>query len=380
MARPTVAEIDLGALAFNVRQISGSLNGQAEILAIVKADAYGHGAVPVTRALAEAGIRMVGVACLEEGLELRRAGLAIPVLILAGVHPGETEELIRNRLTPVLYNLEIGRTLNEEAGRAGVRLPVHVKVDTGMNRLGVCWRQWPGALDLFRSWQNLRIEGVMSHFSASESEEPDDRAFTTEQVRRFEECLEGIRKIAQPRYIHMANSAGTILRTDARYNLIRPGLMLYGSRPSPSLNGRIPLKPVLRWKTEVLSLKRVCAGDPVSYGRTYACPREALIATLSVGYADGYNRRLSNRGEVLVRGKRAKVAGIVCMDLTMADVTEIPGVQAGDEVVLLGRQGEEEISAAEMAGWTGTIPYEVLCAIGKRVPRRYIIEEGKESA
>jgi alanine racemase len=379
MARPTIAEIDLAALAFNVREISAVLNGSAELLAVVKADAYGHGAVPVARALAEAGVRMLGVACLEEGAELRRAGLVLPVLILAGIQNGEAEEIIRHRLTPVLHNLEIARVLNEEAGKRGVQLPVHLKVDTGMNRLGVCWREWPAVLDLFRAWPNLRIEGLMSHFSAAESGKPEDQAFTAEQTARFQDCLETLKKIAQPRYIHLANSAGSILRAEARYNLVRPGLMLYGLRPSPSLNGRISLKPVLRWKTEVLSMKRVCTGDPVSYGRTFTCSGEAIIATLPVGYADGYSRRLSNHGEVLIRGRRAKIAGIVCMDLTMVDVTEIPGVRNGDEVVLLGRQGSEEISATEMAGWTGTIPYEVLCAIGKRVPRFYLQGKGNDS-
>ncbi len=380
MPRPTVAEIDLDALVFNLHQVSAALNGGAEILAIVKADAYGHGAVPVARALAGEGIAMLGVASLEEGIEFRRAGLVLPVLILAGVQTGEVEEIAANRLTPVLYNLEIGRALNQEAERRGLRMPVHLKVDTGMNRLGICWRQWGKALELLRSWPNLRIEGLMSHFSASESEDPGDLAFTAEQVRRFQECLEALKKIAEPRYIHLANSAGSVLRAEARYNLVRPGLMLYGLPPSPTLKGRISLKPVLRWKTQILSIKRVCAGDPVSYGRTFTCPREALIATLPVGYADGYNRRLSNQGEVLVRGRRAKISGIVCMDLTMADVTEIPGVQAGEEVVLIGRQGVEEIGATEMARWTGTIPYEVLCAIGKRVPRRYVRGEGKESS
>jgi alanine racemase len=178
-------------------------------------------------------------------------------------------------------------------------------------------------------------------------------------------------------WFHLANSAAAILWPPARFNLVRSGLMLYGYHPSPNLKRRIPLKPVLRWKTAVLSLKPVPAGDPVSYGRTYHCRRKSLIAVLPVGYADGYSRRLSNRGEVIIRGKRAKVRGIVCMDFTMVDVSRIPGVQAGDEVVLLGRQGSEEITAVEMAGWIETIPYEVLCAIGRRVPRVYRRSQGQ---
>ena len=200
----------------------------------------------------------------------------------------------------------------------------------------------------------------------------EDLAFTEEQRKRFQACLDSARKKGfQPRYIHISNSAATALREGARFNLVRPGLMLYGLYPSPAIRDLISLRPVLRWKTAILSLKRVPAGDPVSYGRTHSCEKESLIATLPIGYADGYSRRLSNQGEVLVRGRRARIAGVVCMDLTMADVSEIPGVQAGDEVVLLGKQGAEEIGAAEMAGWLETIPYEVLCAVGQRVPRVY---------
>ena len=219
----------------------------------------------------------------------------------------------------------------------------------------------------------------MSHFSVAEGKGAGDRAFTREQLSRFTRCLElAGRKGIQPRYRHLANSAATTLLEPARFNLVRPGLMLYGYHPSPALRDMVSLKPVLRWKTAVLSLKKVRKGDPVSYGRTFRCPRESRIAVLPVGYADGYSRRLSNRGEVLVRGRRAKIAGIVCMDLTMVDVSEVPGVKAGDEVVLLGRQEAEEINAVEMAGWIESIPYEVLCAIGKRVPRVYRRSQGQD--
>ncbi len=372
MARPTFAEINLEALRFNIRQVRALLGGQTEILAVVKADAYGHGAVEVARALASAGIRILGGATLEEGVELRKADVHLPILVLTGIRPGEMDEVVQHRLTPVLFDLDVARALNQEAGKAGQRIPVHLKVDTGMNRLGVFWQGWQEALNCFRSLPNLQIEGLMSHLSVAESEGAEDQAFTEEQMRRFRECLNQASQVIKPRYIHLANSAASALWPGAQYNLIRPGLMLYGVHPSPALRERILLKPVLEWKTEILSLKQACIGDAVSYGRTFSCCRETLIATLPVGYADGYSRRLSNRGQVLIRGRRAKIIGIVCMDLTMVDVTEIPGVQIGDEVVLLGRQGSEQISAAEMADWTGTIPYEVLCAIGKRVPRRYL--------
>jgi alanine racemase len=372
MSRPTVAEIDLDALRFNLAQLQAKTRGKADILAVVKANAYGHGAAEVARELESAGAPLFGVATTEEGVELRRSVRSLPILILGGIYPGEFGRVLDHKLSPVIFDLEVATALSAEAKRSGRRISVHLKVDTGMNRLGIPWREWREALEFIRSAGNLLIEGLMSHLSVADSEEPDDRAFTEEQTRRFQACLETARDLGiRPRYIHLANSAGT-LRDLPGFNLVRPGLMLYGLHPAPALRARIPLRPALRWKTAVLSVKRVCRGETVSYGRTYPCPKESLVAVLPVGYADGYSRRFSNRGEVLVRGKRAKIAGIVCMDLTMADVSEIPDIQPGEEVVLLGKQGSEEISAAELAGWAGTIPYEILCGIGKRVPRVYL--------
>ena len=377
MGRPTVAEIDLDALRFNAGQVRELIKGQAKILAVVKADAYGHGAGPVARELESAGVSFFGVATGEEGMELRQAGVSAPILVLTGIDPKELEGIIQNGLTPVLFDLDSARLLDRQAGNLRKNLTAHLKVDTGMSRLGIPWREWQAAVDVFRSLANIKIEGLMSHLAVAESENPEDRAFTEEQIRRFQECLDYVCKRGmQPRYIHLANSAGTTLWGKARFNLVRPGLMLYGVHPEPGLKRFISLRPALCWKTEILSLKRVPAGDPVSYGRTYRCSKEKLICTLPVGYADGYSRCLSNRAEVLVRGRRAKVAGIVCMDLTMVDVSGIPGVQVGDEVVLLGKQGADEISAAEMAEWMETIPYEVFCGIGKRVPRRHLRGKG----
>jgi len=372
MARPTIAQIDLDALRFNLNQLRGIAGGKADVLAVVKANAYGHGAVEVAKELEKAGASIFGVATTEEGIELRRSGISSPVLVLAGAYLEEFEKVMENKLSLVVFDLEVARALDARGKKSGQRVPVHLKVDTGMNRMGIPWREWDSALEVLRSLGNLQVDGLMSHYSVAESGLPDDRAFTEEQSRRFQDCLDSTRKAGiQPRYVHMANSAATALQKPARFNLVRSGLMLYGLHPAPALRSQVSLRPVLRWKTAILSLKRVVPGDPVSYGRTYCCPKESLIAILPVGYADGYSRRLSNRGEVLVRGKRAKIAGIVCMDLSMVDVSEIRGVQPGDEVVLLGKQGSEEISAAEIADWTESIPYEVLCAIGKRVPRIY---------
>jgi alanine racemase len=372
MGRPTVAEIDLDALRFNLNRLRGLLKGKAEILAVVKANAYGHGASEVARELQSSGVSIFGVATTEEGIGLRLAGVSLPILVLAGTYANEFDRILTNKLTPVIFDLDMARALNARAQKAKQRILVHLKVDTGMNRLGISWWEWEPALEILGSLKNLQIEGLMSHFSVAESEKPEDQPFTNEQLDRFTKCLDLTRqKGIQPRYIHTANSASLTLREPSWFNLVRPGLMLYGAHPSPGLRDLVALHPVLRWKTAVLSLKRVPRGDGVSYGRTHECRKDSVIAVLPIGYADGYSRRLSNRGEVLIRGKRAKVAGIVCMDLTMVDVSEIPGVQVGDEVILLGRQASEEISVAEMASWIETIPYEVLCGIGGRVPRIY---------
>lgn len=381
MARPTVAEIDLAALRYNIRQVRSLLDDGTEILAIVKADAYGHGAVPICRNLETAGVGFFGVATAEEGVVLRESGLSSPILILAGVFPEDLIPLMENRLTPVIQDLDAARSLDVAAKRWGRRIPVHLKIDTGMSRLGIPWREWGAALKAFQDLGHLEIEGLISHFSAAESHGKEDRRFTEEQILRFQNCLAQSRRVGiEPRYIHMANSAATALWKGARFNLIRPGLMLYGVHPSSIVQQRISLRPVLQWKTRIFSLRRVPAGDAVSYGRTFVCQRDSWIATLPVGYADGYSRRLSNRGEVLVRGKRARITGVVCMDLTMVDVSGVTGVEIGDEVVLLGRQGSEEISVSEMAGWMETISYEVLCGIGKRVQRVYLDHEDRVGA
>ena len=377
MSRPTIAEIDLDALRFNLNQLRGLTAGKAEILAVVKANAYGHGAPEIARELESAGARIFGVATTEEGIELRLSGITAPILVLGGTYPQEIGRILANRLTPVIYDLEIARAFQARAAKERKRLSVHLKIDTGMNRLGISWRQWASALKVLAGLKNLKVEGLLSHFSVAESDGSDDQAFTDEQLARFTKCLDLARQWGiKASLVHLANSAAATLRQSARFNLVRTGLMLYGYHPSPNLRRLISLKPVLRWKTAILSLKPVPAGDPVSYGRTYHCCKESWIAVLPVGYADGYSRRLSNRGEVIIRGKRAKVLGMVCMDLTMVDVSEIPGVQVGDEVVLLGKQGPEEITAAEMAGWIESIPYEVLCSIGKRVTRVYQRSEG----
>ena len=372
MGRPTVAEIDLSALRYNLTQIRDLLRGEAEILAMVKADAYGHGAGPIARELESAGVSLLGVATAEEGIELRQTKVALPILILGGIYPGEFQKYIESHLTPVIFDLDAAREIEEQARKTGNPFAAHLKIDTGMSRLGFPWEQWDKALNFFREVKFIQVEGLMTHFAVAESERPDDKVFTEEQIRRFQTCVaQTFRAGISPRFIHMANSSAITVWERARFNLVRPGLILYGVPPTPALGARISLKPVLSWKTKILSLRKLRGGDSVSYGRTFTCPKDSLIGTLPIGYGDGYSRRFSNRAEVLVRGKRARVVGIVCMDLTMIDVSEISGVRVGDEAVLLGRQGCDEIHAFDLARWAETIPYEIFCGIGKRVPRLF---------
>ena len=368
--RPTSCTIDLDALRWNLRQVRAKVGAQVKILSMVKANGYGHGAPAVARTLAEAGSDAFGVATLEEGLELRQGGIRAPILVVAGIYLEQLDRFFDNDLTPVAHDLEsLGRLENGVQARAAT-LKVHLKIDTGMGRLGLPATEIDSWLPALKKLKALQIEGVFSHFSTAESV---DGAYTRKQLATFNHVVKLLRAEAvAPPLIHLANSAATITMPAAYFDMVRPGLMLYGIYPSVAMANQIELKPVLSWQTRILQLKKVPAGTSISYGQTFVTERESLIATLPVGYADGYPRLLSNRGTALVRGQRAPVAGRVCMDLTMLDVTAIANVQQGDEVVLLGRQGEAEISADEMAGWADTISYEILTSISARVPRIHI--------
>ncbi len=365
--RPTACFIDLEALRWNFRQVRIRVGPKVKILSMVKANAYGHGAAAVARALADEGSHAFGVATLEEGLELRHAGIFQPILVVAGAYPEQLGQYIENRLTPAAHDLEALKKLDATALKLGAAPDVHVKIDTGMGRLGLLPAEMESWLPELKKFRALGISGVFSHFSQAESVAGDH---TQRQCRLFQSVLARLRSqgITAP-LAHLANSAATITLPAAYFDMVRPGIMLYGPYPSPEMKPQIELKPVLSWKTRIMQLKKVPIGTSISYGQTFVTQRESLIATLPVGYADGYQRLLSNRGQVLVKGKRAPVAGRVCMDLTMIDVTDIAGVQQGDEVVLIGRQGDEEITAEEMAAWAMTISYEILTSISARVPR-----------
>ena len=367
--RPTIAEIDLKALAFNYRQIKRHIPKGVSILAVVKADAYGHGAVPVSLKLEKLGVEYLGVAIPEEGVELRKGGVKAPILIFGGIFKGDAEEIIRYGLTPVVFDIESLKHLSKAAEKRRKKARVHIKVDTGMGRLGVPSELFPAFLKDLRKYPDIEIEGLLSHFSMTDGEE----VYTSYQWKKYQEAMAMAREIGiSSRYLHMASSATLTTFPSFSGNLVRPGIMLYGSYPSPAIEKLIELRPVLTLKTRIHLLKSVSAGSRISYGGTFVTRRESLIATLPIGYADGYSTRLSNQGEVLIRGKRAPIVGRVCMDLIMVDVTGIPGVSKGDEAILIGRQGEERITADEIAKKIGSIPYEVLCLIGKRVPRVYI--------
>lgn len=365
--RPTIAEIDLNALAFNFRQLQKRVPRGVKILAVVKADAYGHGAVPVSLKLEKSGVEYLGVAIPEEGVELRRGGVKAPILVLGGVYGGDVENITRFNLTPVVFHNEALKSISRAAQGRRKKVRVHLKVDTGMGRLGVPLPRWPSFLKEIIHFPNVEVEGILSHFSMMDEED-----YTRHQWDQFlcaVKCAEevGIRC----KYVHMASSATLVTSPQYSGSLVRPGILLYGVYPSPVLKNLVSLKPVMTLKTRIHFLKSVPRGSKISYGGTFLTRRESLIATLPIGYADGYSRSLSNRGEVLVRGKRAPVVGKVCMDFIMVDVTDIPKVSSGDEVVLIGSQGNEIITAEEIADKINSISYEVLCSVGKRVPRIY---------
>jgi alanine racemase len=366
--RPTVGEVDLRALEFNYRQIQKRIPGGVKVLAVVKADAYGHGAIPVSLKLEKLGVEYLGVAISEEGVELRKGGVNAPILVLGGIFGGEVDQIFRFRLTPVIFRRDSLKLLSREAEKRRRKVKVHLKVDTGMGRLGVPLNLWPDFLKEVKRSPKIETEGILSHFSMTDEE----KGFTQNQWKAFQQAV----VIAQEmgiscQYLHMASSAMLAAFPAYSASLVRPGIMLYGSYPSPAFQTAIPLKPVMTLKTRIHFMKSVPHGTRISYGGTFATKRESLIATLPIGYADGYSRHLSNHGEVLIHGKRAPVVGKVCMDFIMVDVTDIPRVSVGDEVILMGKQGRGQITAEEIAEKINSISYEVLCAIGKRVPRIY---------
>jgi alanine racemase len=378
--RPTEAVVDLAAVAHNFR-LAVKLAGRPA-MGIVKADAYGHGALRVARTLVEAGAPLLAVALVEEGLELRENGIEAPILVMGAAYGEGYDLLVRHRLIPIVFTLEHIARLAAAARAAGTRAAAHLKIDTGMGRLGIAPPELPAMVEALRGTPEVQLEGVCTHFANADVE---PRETTDRQVRLFHEASDALARAGlAPRLHHLANSAGTLAYPAARQDVTRPGIMVYGYSPFESAaplsaaarDVAALLRPALTWRTSILHVKTVAPGAAISYGGRWVAQRTSRIATIPVGYGDGYDRRLSGRpgfgsADVLVRGRRAPVAGTVCMDMTMVDVTDVPGAQVGDEVVLLGAQEGLRIGADELASRLGTISYEILCGIGKRVPRRY---------
>jgi alanine racemase len=370
--RPTEARVDLAALADNYRRLREAVGPRVGVVAVVKADAYGHGAVPVARLLEGLGVRGFGVATVEEGLELREAGVRAPVLVMGAAFGRDHREVIERELTPIVGDPgDVERFASAARAAGRVRQSIHVKIDTGMSRLGVTVARFGDLLRQCARQPSIRVDGLATHFASADEADP---APTEEQLARFILCLDQARAMgADPQVIHAAASSAALRFPRTRFDLVRPGIVLYGALPSLHLVEHDPgIRPVLSLHTRVNALRDLPAGTGVSYGGTFTLARPSRIATIPVGYADGYPRALSNRGMALVRGRRAPIVGRVCMDLTMIDVTEIPGVETGELVTLLGGEGPEAIRPEELAAWADTIAYEILCGISRRVPRIYL--------
>ncbi|MGE0131821.1 MAG: alanine racemase [Blastocatellales bacterium] len=370
--RPTWAEISLPALKHNYLTIKGHLSAAAQLMAVVKANAYGHGAVECARALESIGADWFGVALVEEGIELRQAGINRPIFCLGGFWRGQADDVIARDLTVAVYRFDQAEELNDCARALGKNINFHLKVDTGMGRLGI---PLSGVAEFALSlgqFDHIKLDGVMTHFADADSVEPD---YTERQIARYDEAVEILRQLGfNPSWRHLANSAGIHAYPQSHGNLARVGAAMYGlSRDvlSPRLEP-FDLRPVMSLRSRIVMLKTVPAGTPLGYGCAFTTASESRIATLPIGYADGLRRLHSNNGSVLVRGCLAPIVGRVSMDLTIVDVTDVPGVELGDEVILIGEQNNLRIAAEDLAEQIGTISYEIVTGISARAPRLYV--------
>jgi len=369
MLRHTYCEIDLNAIRHNVGVMRAAAP-DVDFLAVVKADGYGHGAVPVARAALEAGAKMLAVAIPEEGVELRKAGIDAPILVLGGAEEEASEEIVRHDLTQTVFEEGRIRALAAAGRKLGCAAKVHLKLDTGMCRIGVRTQEAVHTLvSLIDGLEGVELTGCFTHMATADE---DWQAGTLAQIARFEMLTKALEQVHPGKIIkHAANTASIFRYPQAHYDMVRGGIALYGYPPHPEISG---LRPAMRWISRAVYVKTIEAGERVSYGGLFEAKRETRVMTVPIGYADGYSRALSGKGCVLVRGQRAPILGRVCMDQIMVDVTDIPDAQTGDEVVLLGAQGDEMIDADEMAAWIGTISYEVICSPSQRVPRVYVGE------
>ena len=371
-SRPTWAEIDLTAIKHNFKQIKKRValkpGRPPKIMAVVKANAYGHGLINVARALDQMQVDFLGVASLDEAVALRRENINLPVLILGTILPEEADLALNYDFRLTICDYGLARVFSKKARAAGRNVSLHVKIDTGMGRIGVWHEQAFELIKKVKALKNIELEGIYTHFASASR----DNLFTGYQLKAFEDLLRRLNKQnIQFAYRHASNSIAMVDLKRAHFNLVRPGIVIYGISPKRNFSSLLNLKPALSLKTKIVYLKDVPAGRSISYGRTYITERPTRIATLPIGYADGYGRILSNRASVLVKGQRAPVVGKVTMDQTMVDVGHIKEVGLGDEVVLIGRQKQAEMRAEEIARVSKTIPYEIVCSITNRVPRVY---------
>ena len=373
--RPTWVEVDLEAIAYNVRRLK-AMAGQAELLITVKANAYGHGAVHVARTALRNGATWFGVACLGEALELREAGIHAPILIFGYTPAWQARDVVQHDISVALFDLDTARALSQAARDLGREAKVHVKVDTGMGRLGVFPHQALDFMHAVRELPGVVIEGVFTHFSVADGASEWERSYTRSQLATFRQVVDQLTQAGfNIPWVHTANSAALLqgLGTgEEGFTLVRPGIAVYGLDPSPEVRCPPDFRPALTWKAEIAQVRTMPDGSYIGYGAAYQTHGEQRIAVIPVGYADGFRRNPKNWGEVLVQGRRVPIVGRVCMDQTMIDVTALPDVRQGDEVVLIGAQGDDRITAEEVAERLGTINYEVVAGIRARVPRKVV--------
>ncbi len=364
--RPTWAEIDLNSLSRNLSLVKRIVGRGVRILVTVKADAYGHGIVFVSKKLIEKGVDFLGVASIDEGIRLREAGIRCSILVLGAILPEQVKPVIKYNLTQTLFDLDVAKKLSENASFHHKRAKVHIKIDTGMGRLGVNYNEAVKLISDISKLKNIEIEGIFTHFPKADI----DKDFTNKQISIFERLKKELDELGIAiKYAHAANSMGVIGYKQSYFNLVRPGLIIYGL--SPNRNSQLPLKPVISLKSKIVSIKEFPKGQGISYSHTFVTKRESRIAVLPIGYGDGYPRGLSNKAYVLIRNKKAPIVGTVCMDQIMLDVTGIKGAKIQDEVILIGKDRYNEINADDLARLIDTISYEIVCGIGNRIPRVY---------
>jgi alanine racemase len=385
--RATFAEVNLESFRHNIRSIKSFVGTDVRTMAIIKADAYGHGAVQCAKAAIKEKVAYIGVGIIQEGIELRESGITSPILILGGIYPNEIKELINYNLSTSLSNSVMANAISKEAANSHKSVSVHIKIDTGMGRLGVQPIDFKNLINNVIACKNLKIEGFFTHLSSADEEDP---AVTNHQLSIFSKLLKGLPEASFSKIVneknnmlfHTANTAGLFRFPESRFNLVRPGISLFGSFPSNTIaslfniyakENNTLLRPVMSWKTKIMQTQTLRKGIPVSYGGRHVTKKDGTcIATIPVGYADGLSRHLSNNIEFLVRGTRVKQVGTICMDMCLIDATSLPNIKMGEEVVIFGKQKNSQIKVEELATKANTIPYEVLCGVGKRVPRIYI--------